>query len=106
MQAETAVDALAALAQAHRLALFRLLVQAGEDGLSAGAIATALDLPKSSLSFHLTQLRTAGLISCERRHRSLVYRADYAAMNALLAYLVDNCCAGADCGITIGCAPG
>lgn len=92
------ITALSALAQEHRLALFRLLVQAGEDGLAAGAIAERLGLPNSSLSFHLAQLSRAGLIRQERRSRSLIYRADYGAMNALVSYLVDNCCAGA-------CAP-
>jgi DNA-binding transcriptional ArsR family regulator len=97
VQATAATTALAALAQEHRLALFRLLVQAGEDGMPAGAIADALGMPNSSLSFHLAQLHRAGLVSQERRHRSLIYRADYAAMNALVGYLMENCCAGADC---------
>ena len=98
MKAETAVDALGALAQEHRLALFRLLVQAGDKGLAAGAIAEALVVPNSSLSFHLAQLRNAGLIVQERQHRSLIYRANYPAMNALVAYLMENCCEGAGCG--------
>ena len=97
MKMETAVAALGALAQEHRLALFRLLVQAGEDGLAAGAIAERLGVPNSSLSFHLAQLRGAGLITQERQHRSLIYRANYAAMNGLIDYLTENCCAGADC---------
>jgi DNA-binding transcriptional ArsR family regulator len=97
MNSDTAVEALGALAQEHRLAVFRLLVQAGDAGMAAGAIADALGLPNSSLSFHLAQLRTAGLILQERQHRSLIYRADYPAMNALLAYLMENCCAGANC---------
>lgn len=94
---QSAVAALSALAQEHRLALFRLLVQSGEDGIAAGAIARALGVPNSSLSFHLAQLRRAGLVEQERRHRSLIYRADYAAMNALIAYLMENCCAGGTC---------
>jgi DNA-binding transcriptional ArsR family regulator len=98
VKASSAVDALSALAQEHRLALFRLLVQAGDKGMAAGAIAEALGVPNSSLSFHLAQLRTAGLILQERQHRSLIYRANYRAMNALVAYLMENCCAGADCG--------
>lgn len=93
-----AIDALGALAQEHRLALFRLLVQAGQDGLAAGAIADALGIPNSSLSFHLAQLSRAGLVRQERQHRSIIYRADYAAMNALVGYLMENCCAGTDCG--------
>jgi DNA-binding transcriptional ArsR family regulator len=97
MNSRTAVTALAALAQEHRLALFRLLVQAGDDGMAAGAIAEALRVPNSSLSFHLAQLRAAGLVTQERRHRSLIYRADFAAMNGLVGYLMENCCAGASC---------
>jgi ArsR family transcriptional regulator len=98
-----AVTALGALAQEHRLALFRLLVQAGEDGMPAGAIAEALGIPNSSLSFHLAQLSRAGLVRQERRHRSIIYRADYAAMNALVGYLMENCCGGAGCGADAAC---
>ena len=97
MQAGAAIAALGALAQEHRLALFRLLVQAGESGMAAGAIAGALGVPNSSLSFHLAQLSRAGLVSQERRHRSLIYRADYEAMNRLVSYLLENCCGGAGC---------
>ena len=97
MDLGAAVTALGALAQEHRLALFRLLVQAGDDGLPAGAIAEKLGVPNSSLSFHLAQLRGAGLITQERQHRSLIYRADYPAMNGLVDYLTENCCLGADC---------
>lgn len=106
MNSSSAIAALGALAQEHRLALFRLLVQAGEDGMAAGAIAEALGVPNSSLSFHLAQLSRAGLIRQERRHRSLIYRADYGAMSALVAYLMENCCAGAGCGSGApACAP-
>ena len=105
MKADHAVAALGALAQEHRLALFRLLVRAGESGMPAGAIAEALGIPNSSLSFHLAQLRGAGLILQERQHRSLIYRANYQAMNALLAYLLENCCAGADCAPASDCNP-
>ena len=101
MKATDAVDALGALAQEHRLAVFRLLVQSGADGLPAGQIAERMGIPNSSLSFHLAQLHRAGLISQERRHRSLIYRADYSAMNALVAYLLENCCGG-----DASCAPG
>ena len=97
MNAPDAVTALSALAQEHRLALYRLLVQAGEQGMAAGALAGRLGIPSSSLSFHLAGLHRAGLIRQERQSRSLIYRADYARMNALLAYLMENCCAGADC---------
>ena len=97
MDSAAAIAALGALAQEHRLKLFRLLVQAGEEGLAAGAIAERLGIPNSSLSFHLAQLSRAGLIRQERRHRSIVYRADYAAMNALVGYLMENCCGGGAC---------
>lgn len=99
MDPQIAVAALGALAQEHRLALFKLLVQAGDQGLAAGSIADSLGIPNSSLSFHLSQLKRAGLVDQERRHRSLIYRANYRAMDALVAYLMENCCGGA------GCAP-
>lgn len=89
------VTALGALAQEHRLALFRLLVQAGEPGLPAGMIASELGLPNSSLSFHLAHLTRAGLIRQRRQGRSLIYTADYVAMNALIDFLTENCCGGA-----------
>ena len=95
MEAAKAISALGALAQEHRLALFRLLVQAGPEGMPAGAIAGTLGIPNSSLSFHLAQLTGAGLVGRERRHRSIIYRADYSAMNALVGYLMENCCGGA-----------
>src|SRR5438128_775456 len=95
MDAALAVTALAALAQETRLALFRLLVQAGPQGLSAGAIGAALGVPASSLSFHLAQLSRAGLIAQRRLSRNLFYSADFAAMNALMGYLTENCCGGA-----------
>jgi DNA-binding transcriptional ArsR family regulator len=99
------IEALGALAQEHRLALFRLLVQAGEDGLAAGAIATALDVPASSLSFHLAHMERAGIIQRLRRGRSLIYSADYAAMNRLVGYLMENCCAGnGDCADAPACS--
>lgn len=104
MKSPQAVAALAALAQEHRLTLYRLLVQAGPEGLAAGAVAEALGVPNSSLSFHLAQLRHAGLVRQERRGRSLIYSADYEAMNGLLGYLMENCCGGVDCGPAAGCA--
>lgn len=104
MKAESAIAALGALAQEHRLALFRLLVQAGQAGMAAGAIADALGVPNSSLSFHLAQLHRAGLVTQERQHRSLIYRADYAAVNALIGYLMENCCGGVGCAPDAACA--
>lgn len=103
MQASAAIAALSALAHEHRLALFRRLVQAGEQGMAAGAIAEALGVPNSSLSFHLAQLHRAGLVRQQRQHRSLIYTADYAAMNALVGYLMENCCAGAECASDAAC---
>jgi ArsR family transcriptional regulator len=104
MKPSEAVEALGALAQEHRLALFRLLVQAGGDGMAAGAIADALGVPSSSLSFHLAQLNRAGLIARRRQSRSLIYTADYEKMNALVGYLMENCCGGAACA-PMACAP-
>ncbi len=105
MESPAVIAALAALAQEHRLAVFRLLVQAGEVGMPAGAIAEAIGVPNSSLSFHLAQLTRAGLIRQERRSRSLVYSADFGAMNVLLGYLTENCCGGAEiCTSVAGCA--
>ena len=103
MDARQAVIALGALAQEHRLSLFRLLVQAGTDGMPAGPIASTLGVPNSSLSFHLAQLSRAGLIRQRREHRSLIYSADYEAMNGLVGYLMENCCAGAACASDAGC---
>ncbi len=94
MEQSDALAALAALAQDTRLSVFRLLVQAGGDGMAAGDIAARLDLPAATLSFHLNQLRHAGLLTMRRDGRSLIYTAEYAAMNALLAYLTENCCQG------------
>ena len=105
MKSEAAVGALGAIAQEYRLALFRLLVQAGDKGMAAGAIADALGVPNSSLSFHLAQLRNAGLILQDRQHRSLIYRANYPAMNALVGYLMENCCGGAECAPDAACSP-
>ena len=103
MRSPAAVEALGALAQEHRLALFRLLVQTGEDGMPAGAIAEKLGVPNSSLSFHLAHLTRAGLIQQRRQGRSLIYTADYAAMNALVGYLMENCCGGAICAPAAQC---
>lgn len=97
MKPDQAIAALSALAQEHRLALFRLLVQAGPEGLPAGKIAETLGVPNSSLSHHLAQLHEAGLIAQRREGRSLIYSADYAAMDRLVGFLMENCCSGAAC---------
>ena len=95
MEKNNAVTALAALAQDNRLNVFRLLVQAGPEGMPAGAVATALGLPPNTLTFHFDRLRTAGLISVRREGRSMIYAARFDTMNALLDFLTENCCAGA-----------
>ncbi len=105
MEAAPVIRALGALAQEHRLAAFRLLVQAGPEGLPAGGLADALGVPASSMSFHLAQLANAGLVSQRRQSRSIIYAADYAAMNGLIGYLLENCCNGAVCAPAAACNP-
>ncbi|HUB95265.1 MAG TPA: metalloregulator ArsR/SmtB family transcription factor [Stellaceae bacterium] len=100
MDERAAITALAALAQDTRLKVFRLLVEAGPDGKPAGSIADMLGVPAPTLSFHLAQLTHAGLILQRRDSRSLIYSANFAAMNLLIGYLTENCCGG-----TIKCTP-
>jgi ArsR family transcriptional regulator, arsenate/arsenite/antimonite-responsive transcriptional repressor len=95
MEKTDAVAALAALAQEHRLAVFRLLVQAGPDGMPAGQVAEAVDLAPNTLTFHFDRLRVAGLVTVRRDGRSMIYAAQFETMNALLGFLTENCCAGA-----------
>jgi DNA-binding transcriptional ArsR family regulator len=95
MEKTDAVAALAALAQDSRLDVFRLLVQAGPEGMPAGEIATALKLAPNTLTFHFDRLRGAGLVTVRRDGRSMIYAARFESMNALLAYLTENCCQGA-----------
>lgn len=105
MDTKTAVTNLSALAQEARLEIFRLLVQAGE-GLPAGAIGDKLKIPPSTLSFHLKELSYAGLVNSKQVGRFIYYSANYVAMNDLLAYLTENCCAGqAVCCPDLKCAP-
>lgn len=100
MEIDDAVAALGALAQTNRLDVFRLLVRTGPEGLPAGEIAEHLKIPAATLSFHLAQLRQAGLATMKREGRSLIYSADYDGMNQLMAFLTENCCAGTDaCGV-------
>jgi DNA-binding transcriptional ArsR family regulator len=94
MESQDALAKLSALAQDTRLAIFRHLVRAGREGESAGAIAQALDVPGPTLSFHLKELERAGLIGQRRESRSLIYAARYDGMRGLLAYLMEDCCAG------------
>ena len=100
MEKASAVAALAALAQDNRLDVFRLLVQAGPQGLSAGEVATALGLAPNTLTFHFDRLRVAGLVTVRRNGRQMIYAARYETMNALLGYLTENCCGGGP-----SCAP-
>jgi DNA-binding transcriptional ArsR family regulator len=97
MEELDAIKALGALAQSSRLRVFRALVVAGRAGMHPGDLAAALQVPAATLSFHLKELLGAGLVTQERSGRHLLYRAEYAHMNALLAYLTDNCCQGAAC---------
>jgi DNA-binding transcriptional ArsR family regulator len=113
MKKSSVIAALAALAQDTRLDIFRLLVQKGPEGLPAGDIGARLKQPSPTMSFHLNQLRFAGLVTSRRESRSIIYSANFKAMTAVLAYLTENCCggrpelcspaAGADCGAE--CAP-
>jgi len=97
MKSNDAVAALSALAQENRLDVFRLLVQAGPHGLPAGQVAATLELAGPTLSFHLAQLRHAGLVLARRQGRSIIYAANFAAMNGLLGFLTENCCRGQGC---------
>ena len=100
MEEQSVLKALTALSQAHRLRVFRALVVAGPAGLTPGQIAEAQQIPAATLSFHLKELVQAGLLTQERQGRSLIYRADFAQMNALLTFLTENCCQGDACAAT------
>lgn len=104
METKDAVTALAALAQASRLAVFRILVQAGPVGLAAGQIAERTGIAPSSLSFHLKELSHAGLAESRQEGRFIIYTARYETMNGLLDYLTDNCCGGNPCTPASRCA--
>jgi len=97
METKRAVESLSALAQDTRLAIFRLLVQAGAQGKAAGQIGDALELPPATLSFHLSGLTRAGLAQSRQEGRFVIYTADFERMNALVAFLTENCCGGAAC---------
>jgi ArsR family transcriptional regulator len=94
METKHAVEALGALAHEYRLQIYRLLVEQGPDGMAAGAVGEAVGLAPSSLTFHLQNLHRAGLIVQRRESRSLIYSVDFEAMNELVGYLTENCCAG------------
>lgn len=97
MESQYVINALAALAQASRLRIFRALVVKGNEGLTPALLAEMMGMPANTLSFHLKQLMHADLISQERNGRNLIYRAQYDRMNAVLAYLSENCCQGQAC---------
>jgi DNA-binding transcriptional ArsR family regulator len=97
MEMDDAVKALSALAQGSRLSIFRLLVQAGREGMAAGKIGEALDLPPATLSFHLAGLTRAGIADSRQDGRFVIYSANFPNMNQLVGYLTENCCGGASC---------
>lgn len=105
MNADQAVTALTALAHEYRLSVYRMLVEAGPTGLNAGTIATRLELAPSSLSFHLQHLSRAGLVTQERNSRQVIYAADFGAMEELVGYLTENCCAGTAGECATSCTP-
>jgi ArsR family transcriptional regulator len=107
MEKSDAIAALAALAQDNRLDVYRLLVQAGPEGMPAGSVAGALKLAPNTLTFHFDRLRQAGLVAVRREGRSMIYAARYDTMNALMSYLTDNCCRGApeQCAPAAVCKP-
>lgn len=97
MDTDQAIQALGALAHGHRLAIYRLLVERGPEGLPAGAIGDGVGLAPSSLTFHLQNLQRSGLLVQRRESRNLIYSIDFDAMNALVGYLTENCCVGSSC---------
>src|ERR1700752_889496 len=105
MEKTDVVTALAALAQDNRRDVFRLLVEAGPEGMPAGAVAAALDLAPNTLTFHFDRLRHAGLVTVRRAGRSMIYAARFDSMRALLAYLSENCCQGVEASISGRRAP-
>jgi DNA-binding transcriptional ArsR family regulator len=105
MKTPAVIGALGALAHEHRLAIYRLLVQRGPEGLPAGAIGERVGLVPSSLTFHLQNLQRAGLIAQRRESRQLIYSADFAVMNELVGYLTENCCGHSSFECSSNCAP-
>jgi DNA-binding transcriptional ArsR family regulator len=97
MEENEVIKTLAALGQPVRLKVFRALVVAGQAGLTPGVLGETLGVPAATLSFHLKELTSAGLVTQERASRNLIYRADYGRMNGLLGYLTENCCQGQEC---------
>jgi ArsR family transcriptional regulator, arsenate/arsenite/antimonite-responsive transcriptional repressor len=105
MRTPAVIEALDALAHEHRLAIYRLLVQRGPDGLPAGTIGERVGLVPSSLTFHLQNLQRGGLITQRRESRQLFYSADFAVMNGLVGYLTENCCGNSEAACSTSCTP-
>jgi DNA-binding transcriptional ArsR family regulator len=105
METTQAVQSLSALAQGSRLAIFRLLVQAGPAGMAAGSIGERLELPAATLSFHLAGLTRAGLAKSRQDGRFVIYTADFESINALVGFLTENCCGGNSCVPAASCQP-
>jgi len=105
MKTPQVIGALSALAHEHRLAIYRLLVERGPEGLPAGTIGERIGLVPSSLTFHLQNLQRAGLINQQRASRQLIYSADFDIMNGLVGYLTENCCKASDESCSTACAP-
>jgi len=105
MKTPAVIEALGALAHEHRLAIYRLLVQRGTEGLPAGAIGDRVGLVPSSLTFHLQNLQRSGLITQRRERRQLIYSADFTVMNGLVGYLTENCCGNGGNECSPSCAP-
>ena len=105
MKTPDVIEALGALAHEHRLAIYRLLVQRGPEGLSAGVIGQRIGLLPSSLTFHLQNLQRAGLITQRRESRQLFYSVDFSVMNGLVGYLTENCCGNSSTDCSASCAP-
>jgi len=104
MESNQIIKALSALAQDSRLATFRLLIQCGPSGLSAGKIAERLDIAPATLSFHLKELSVSGLLSSRQEGRYVIYSANFATMNELIGFLTENCCGGNSCTSVTACA--
>ena len=105
MKTVAVIEALGALAHEHRLAVYRLLVEQGPEGLAAGVIGERVGLVPSSLTFHLQNLQRAGLITQRRESRQLIYSADFTAMNGLVGYLTENCCGNSGAQCSPACVP-
>ncbi len=105
METINIIGALAALAQESRLAIYRLLVETGPEGLPVGAIAEELGFANATLSFHLKELTNAGLTIAAPNGRSIIYSANFTTMSGLIEYLTENCCEGASCATTVDCKP-